>query len=384
MQPDLLTALAAVPVVIWGVLLFARGGFWRVRDLGLPRLSFTSPRRVAAVIPARNEADVIARCVASLLNAASPDSFHRYLVDDDSSDGTAQAARSAAEALGKSVCLTIIPGTPPPAGWTGKLWAMEQGIARARDYHPDFLLLTDADIVHDPVSLASLVALAESRDLDVASLMVRLHCKSFAEKLMIPAFVFFFFSLYPPRWIAQTGARTAGAAGGCILIRPDALDRAGGLAAIRGEIIDDCALAAAVKRSGGKLWLGLADDTVSVRPYGSFSAIEHMIARTAFNQLGHSTVLLLLAVISLLLAFALPVALLLTGKTIPVVLGLLALAAMFVAYVPMVRFYRLTPLWAVSLPCAAVFYLGATLWSAVSYWSGAGGRWKGRVQDPSR
>lgn len=384
MHLDPLTLVALLPLLVWAALLAARGGFWRTPSLRLPTLPAPSRAyHVAAIIPARDEAAVIARSVASLLAGASPDSLHVYLVDDGSSDGTADQARAAADSLGKTSCLTLIPSTPPPPGWSGKLWAMQQGIAGTANFRPDYLLLTDADIVHSAPELAALLTLAERDACDLASLMVRLHCRTVPEKLLIPAFVFFFFSLYPPRWIAQPRARTAGAAGGCILVRPQALERAGGLAAIRNQIIDDCALARAVKRSGGKLWLGLAGDALSIRPYGSFAEIGHMIARTAFNQLQHSLLWLALALLSLILAFILPVAVLFTRELAPAALGTVTLAAMALAYLPMVRYYRLSPLWALTLPFAAVFYMGATLQSAANFWSGAGGRWKGRVQDPS-
>ena len=214
--------------------------------------------------------------------------------------------------------------------------------------------------------------------------MVKLHCRSFAERLLIPAFVFFFFMLYPPGWIRDPRRKTAGAAGGCILIRPEALERIGGIASIRHEIIDDCALATAVKRSGGNVWLGATADTHSVRPYTTFSEIEHMISRTAFNQLRHSFWLLFGTVIGILLIYILPLALIASGSATLTVAGLLALALMVIAYLPMVRFYGLNPLWALSLPFSAGFYTCATIHSAMKYWTGRGGEWKGRAQDRGR
>lgn len=377
------TAIAAAALLAWIYLVGARGGFWQVAPASSPAVARTSSSapRIAVVIPARNEADVVAAAITSLLKQDHPSPLHIFLVDDASSDSTVEAARHAAADLGRSDALTVIAGAPLPAGWTGKMWAVAQGVARARDFHPDFLLLTDADVAHAPGALSSLVALAESGRRDLISYMVRLHCASAAEKLLIPAFVYFFFLLYPPRWVRDPRAHTAGAAGGCMLVRPAALERAGGMERIRGEIIDDCVLAAAIKRTGGALWLGLAPSSASLRPYAGFGAVERMIARTAFNQLRHSAPLLLGCIAGLLLTFVAPVALLFSGHTLPIALAGAAWAFMTVSYLPMVRFYRLNPLWALTLPLAAIFYLVATVHSALNYWLGRGGQWKGRAQD---
>jgi hopene-associated glycosyltransferase HpnB len=235
-----------------------------------------------------------------------------------------------------------------------------------------------------PENIATLVSIAEAGGYDLASFMVKLHCGTLAEKFLIPAFVFFFFMLYPPPWIRDSRRRVAGAAGGCILIRPEALERAGGMAAIRGEVIDDCALARAVKSSGGRVWLGLTESAASARPYQTFAEAGRMISRTAFNQLQHSVWLLLFSLAGLAVTYLLPPALLLSGQRWPVILGASAWLLMTTAYLPMVRFYRLNFLWALTLPLVAVFYMCATLHSAVRYWSGRGGLWKGRVQDPAR
>lgn len=377
----ILAIAAAVPALIWGYLLLGRGRFWRignliVRPAGVP----AAARRVAVIIPARNEAAGIARSIASLLGSADG-SLHIFLVDDSSADGTALLATQAAVSVGKVASLTVLQGHPLPPGWSGKLWAVSQGIAAARDFAPDFLLLSDADIVHSPATIPSLLDIAESGGYDLVSFMVKLHCRGWAEKMLIPAFVFFFFKLYPPAWISSSRRATAGAAGGCLLIRPQALARAGGMEAIRGEIIDDCALARAVKRSGGKLWLGLTDASASIRPYGSFAEIGRMISRSAFNQLHHSTLLLLGAVVGMAVTYLLPPALLLSRHLAPIALGALAWAFMCAAYLPLVRFYRLNPMWTFTLPLAALFYTGATLHSAVKFWLGRGGQWKGRAQD---
>jgi len=379
-----LSLVGLCPAIAWTYLLLARGSFWRVNDKLASentRLSLPVPP-MAAVVPARNEADVIGQTIVSLLNQHSDHSLHVFLVDDESSDGTAEAAREAARQIGKSELLTTIEGRPLPVGWSGKLWAIEQGIERAKKISPRFLLLTDADIVHAPDNVSALLGIAESGKYDLVSLMVKLHCETLAEKLLIPAFVFFFFKLYPPKWIADAQRSTAGAAGGCMLIRPEALARAGGIAAIRSEIIDDCALARRVKQNGGKVWLGLTPSTYSARPYRSFAEIGTMISRTAFNQLHHSVAILLAALLALVLTYVLPIVSLFSGKW-AAVFGLLAWLLMTVAYLPMVRFYKLNILWAATLPFAALFYMGATLHSAICYWVGSGGKWKGRVQDPA-
>ncbi|MGH9620427.1 MAG: glycosyltransferase, partial [Bryobacteraceae bacterium] len=281
--------LGAASLSIWLGLVFGRGGFWRVsRRPPLPR----GCGSVVAVIPARNEAETIGSAVASLL-AQELSPVKIVVVDDESTDGTAKIAQAAASGSGRESDLTVVRGESLPSGWAGKVWAMAQGVARAEQFHPDFLLLTDADIRHGSRGLGDLVAIAQSRRCDLASFMVKLVCRTPAERLLIPAFVFFFFKLYPPAWTASDGFRTAGAAGGCMLIRTEMLRRIGGLAAIRGAVIDDCALARAVKQSGGRLWLGLTEDTESIRPYGSFAEIGRMVSRTAFYQLRHSPLLLL-------------------------------------------------------------------------------------------
>ncbi|MGH8218185.1 MAG: glycosyltransferase [Steroidobacteraceae bacterium] len=383
-------AAAALPLLIWLYLLGARGRFWRVAR-HLPRAQSHAPRpasaaaapgrRVVAVIPARNEADVIGAAVGSLLRQELAGPIHVIVVDDASTDGTAGAALAAAAAAGAAQRLTILDGAPLAAGWSGKLWAMSQGIAGAAVHHPDYLLLTDADIEHERENIALLVARAEAQGLDLLSSMVRLSTATFPERCLIPAFVFFFFKLYPPAWIASPRARTAGAAGGCMLIRPQALSRIGGLAAIRTSIIDDCALAVAVKASGGSISLGLSRTARSLRVYGSFAQIGRMIARTAFQQLRHSYLLLAVTLLGLAVTYLAPPLLLLTGDPLTMTLGAGAWALMTLAYLPMVRFYRLPALWAAALPAIAAFYAGATLWSAVQYRLGRGGRWKGRVQD---
>lgn len=372
--------LAAMPALIWIHLLIGRGGFWRVRELS-PTLPAPPSRRVVAIIPARDEADVIGDTVTSLLQQQYDGPMHLIVIDDGSRDGTAEVARAAAARLRAEQSLTVVPGQPLPSGWTGKLWAMAQGVERALAMNADYLLFTDADIHHEPGNLASLVARAESQHRDLVSYMVRLATVSTAEKWLIPAFVFFFFMLYPPSWVARPGSRTAAAAGGCVLIRPQALARIGGLQCIAGQIIDDCALAAAVKNSGGAVWLGLTRTAHSTRSYGSSTQIGHMIARTAFNQLRHSSWLLLGTLAGLFLTYLLPPLLVLFAGGSLAVLGGVAWLLMSLAYLPMLRFYRRSALWSITLPGIAAFYCAATLYSAVQYWRGRGGQWKGRAQD---
>lgn len=385
----MLTAAALLTVLIWGYLLLFRGVFWRIKPAILPppdqiadQTISQSSARIAVVIPARNEADVVGRTVTSLLRQSGANSIHIFLVNDGSTDGTAQAAREAAAAIGCMEMLTVIEGKPLAQGWSGKMWAVQQGIEQAANTAADFFLLTDADIEHAPDSLATLVSIANSGSYDMASFMVKLHCESLAEKLLIPAFVYFFFKLYPPELIANPSNATAGAAGGCILVRPAALEKAGGIVAIQHEVIDDCALAARVKNSGGKLWLGATATTRSIRPYGSFAEIGKMISRSAFNQLHHSTLLLFLSMIGMVMTYLLPTALALFSHRMPALLGATAWLLMAISYLPVLRLYRLNPLWALAVPLAAVFYVGATFHSAWKYWTGHGGEWKGRVQDP--
>ena len=381
---SIFATITGVTLLIWVYLLLAHGSFWKVGKLIAAGTRNEVAEKIAVIIPARDEAQVIARSVTSLLNQTCSGSIHIFLVDDGSTDDTAQIARRAARQVGKSSALTIIEGWPPPAGWSGKLWALQMGIQRAQDLAPQFFLFTDADIEHDPASIATLVSIAESGSYDLASYMVKLHCGTFAERLLIPAFVFFFFKIYPPAWVSDPQRQTAGAAGGCILIRPEALQRAGGIEAIRSEIIDDCALAQAVKSHGGRIWLGPTELASSIRPYGTFAGIGRMISRSAFSQLNHSVIMLLLAMLGLIATYLLPPILVFTGKRLPMAFGAAAWLLMIVTYLPMVRFYRLNPLWTPLLPAIAVFYMGATIHSAIKYWSGRGGEWKGRVQDPGK
>jgi hopene-associated glycosyltransferase HpnB len=381
----MLMIAGALSLLIWLYLFAGHGGFWRIgKTIAQKTLSPAGPARIAVVIPARDEADVVGRAVTSLLHQSGGHTIHIFLIDDASSDSTARVARETAERAGKPDMLTVIHGLPLVPGWSGKLWAVKQGMEQARALHPDFVLLTDADIEHAPDALDTLAAIAQTGDYDLVSFMVLLECRTFAERTLIPAFVFFFLKLYPPAWIANPRRKTAGAAGGSILIRPESLERAGGIEPIRSEVIDDCALARRVKETGGKVWLGLSSETRSIRPYGSFAGIGRMISRGAFNQLRHSAWILLLALAGLSAAYLIPPLLVLfSHHPAPALLGGAAWLLMSICFLPTVRFYRLFPLWATALPIIATFYMGASVHSAVRYWMGRGGQWKGRIQDPA-
>jgi len=367
--------LGAASAGAWLYLLAGRGGFWRLRDSTGEGALPAAPPSIVAVIPARNEAETAPRAVASLAGQRYAGAFRVVLVDDASSDGTAEAARAAAPAG----LLTTIRGAPLPGGWTGKLWAVAQGVREAGRSRPDYLLLTDADIVHPPGNLEALAARAVSGGYDLVSYMATLECRSPAERAMVPAFVFFFFMLYPPAWIRDPRRGAAGAAGGCMLIRREALERIGGIESIRGELIDDCALARAVKRGGGRVWLGLSAGTRSIRRYETFGEVFGTISRTAFTQLGHSYALLAGTVAGLAIAYLAPPALALGPFSGAVrAVGAAAWLMMCACYRPALRYYRRSPLWAPLLPLASAFYMAATVHSAAAHRRGTGGMWKGR------
>lgn len=328
---------------------------------------------VAVVIPARNEAASIGDAVRSLAaqNYAGP--LGIIVVDDGSSDDTGDIARAVAGTK-------VLRGERLPPEWTGKMWAVAQGVEEARETEPEYILLTDADVVHGPDSVRSLVARAGAEGLDIASHMVLLQARCLPERLLIPAFVFFFLKLYPPAWIADPKRAAAGAAGGCLLIRLAALDRIGGVAAIGGDLIDDCALAARVKHSGGRIWMGLTRSTESVRGYTTFGEIRRMIARTAFTQLNYSLPLLAGTVLGMGLIYISPVALLFSGDRLAMGLAAAAWFLMSALYAPMLRFYRLSAIYAPALPLVALFYTAATIESAIRHYTGSGGMWKGRAR----
>jgi hopene-associated glycosyltransferase HpnB len=387
MTVAILFVLSAISLVIWCVLLFARGGFWRTRPAPpLPIEARETWPAVAAVVPARNEADVIGKAVATLISQNYPGAFHVIVVDDHSTDGTADAARAAALSLQRPERLTVLTAKPLPTGWSGKVWAQSQGIEAVKSLGlpADYLLLTDADIGHPADAVTQLVARATEEKRDLVSLMVRLRCDSLWEKALIPAFVFFFAKLYPFSWVNNPRNKTAAAAGGCMLVKRAALEEAGGIESIRGELIDDCSLAARIKHRGEghhPIRLDVAAQSVSLRPYDNWREIWNMIARTAFTQLRYSPWLLLGTLIGMTLIYLVP-------PIVAIVIGpygwpaWLAWAAMCCAYAPMLRYYGRSPLWAPFLPLVALFYVGATVGSAVRYWRGKGGQWKARVQAP--
>ncbi|SMF45930.1 glycosyltransferase [Streptomyces sp. Amel2xC10] len=374
--------ISAASLAAWLWLLLCQGFFWRT-DVRLP------PRRdpeewppVCVVVPARDEAEVLPASLPSLLAQDYPGRAEVFLVDDGSTDGTGELARALAERAG-GLPLTVTSPGEPPAGWTGKLWAVRHGIALARAREPEYLLLTDADIAHAPDSLRTLVAAARTGGFDAVSQMARLRVASGWERLVVPAFVYFFAQLYPFRRIGRRGTRTAAAAGGCVLLRAEAAERARIPDAIRHAVIDDVALARAVKGSGGRIWLGLADRVDSVRPYPRLRDLWRMVARSAYAQLRHNPLLLAGTVAGLALVYLVPpfavVAGPVAGDTAAAVLGALAWLVMSGTYLPMLHHYRQPPWLAPLLPFTAFLYLLMTVDSAVLHHRGRGAAWKGRT-----
>jgi hopene-associated glycosyltransferase HpnB len=373
-------ALSAVALAIWIYLVFGRGLFWlgRERDDAPVRRPAAAPS-VAIVVPARNEADSIAESVTTL-TAQDYAALNLVLVDDDSDDGTAEVARKAAAAIGAAERLTIVSNTSLPKGWTGKLWAVKQGIAAAEEkFAPKYLLLTDADIVHDADTVSWLVGHSEAHNLVLTSLTARWRCENLAERVHIPAFIFFFQMLYPFAWVNDPKNDMAGAAGGCMLVRTDALRAAGGIDAIHGALIDDCALAVELKKQG-PIWLGLTDRVRSIRPYPDWGDIRRMVARSAYAQLRYSPLMLAGTVIGLALTYLIPPFMALFATGWAQILGIATWALMALAFQPTLRFYRLSPLWGVALPAISFLFMLYTLDSAYQYAAGKGGAWKGRVQ----
>lgn len=368
-----------LPLVIWLVLLFGRGMYWRARErddrLEPPQDLMQWPS-VTAVVPARNEADVIKDTIGSLMAQDYPGRLRVILVDDESTDGTADAART----LDDGSKLTVLTGAKRPEGWTGKLWAVSQGVALASERDaPDYVWLTDADIAHTPENLTHLIARAEEDGLVLTSLMAKLHCKSWSERFFIPAFVYFFDMLYPFRWVNDPKKKMAAAAGGCMLIQRAALEAAGGIAAIRHEIIDDCAMGRLMKGQG-PIWLGLTNRARSIRPYQGMGEIRRMVARSAYAQLHYSPLLLLGTLIGLILIFLAPPAWALFAEGDSWIAGAVSWGLMAASFRPMLRFYGRSPFWGLALPAIGLLYALFTLDSAVQHWRGRGGMWKGRAQ----
>jgi hopene-associated glycosyltransferase HpnB len=366
--------IGAASLLIWLALIFGHDGFWLTaeRDTTDMPMEPANWPEVAAVVPARNEADVIALSIRSLAEQDYAGLLKIIVVDDSSSDGTSQVVR----ALGLSR-VEVEAGLPLTAGWTGKLWAVSQGVERAGS-SPRYLWLTDADIEHAPDTLRMLVSRAEAGELSLVSLMAKLRCESLAERMLIPAFVFFFQMLYPFGKVNRPGG-LGGAAGGCMLVRRQSLVAAGGIGAIRNALIDDCALGALLKLQG-RIWLGLTERSQSVRRYDSFKAVAKMISRSAYAQLGYSPFLLVATIGGLALVYAAPPLLAILGSGFPRLAGAAGWTLMAIAFQPMLGFYRRSWLWGLALPAIAAFYAGCTLLSAWQHVRGRGGTWKGRVQ----
>lgn len=374
--------LTALTCLIWLYLLLGHGRFWLSEPELPPSRTAANPAlapvdapavapTVAVVVPARDEAPFIAATILSLLAQDYAGRFHIILVDDGSSDGTGTIARGLADPR-----LTVLTGAPRPPGWSGKLWAVAQGLAEAGD--AALVLLTDADIEHQPDHIAALVAQQRRANCDMVSEMVALHCDSLAERALVPAFVFFFQLLYPFDWVNDRRRSTAAAAGGTILLRRHALARIGGIEAVQGKLIDDVALAAAVKQ-GGRIWLGHSTLARSIRPYPGFADIWRMIARTAYVQLRFSPLLLIGTTLAMALVWLLPPAATLFAHSAARWLGLAAWVMLSASYWPTLHRYRRGVLWAPILPLVAAFYMAATLGSAVNHYRGRGVAWKGRA-----
>ena len=373
----MITVVAIICVAIWAYLLCARGMYWRAgvhdatRIAGVPGVWPT----VAVVIPARNESECIALSVQSLLRQDYRGPFTVVVVDDDSDDSTGAVATVAAAGDRR---LSVIRTTGPAAGWTGKLWAVSQGIAAAEASHPEYLLLTDADIEHAPDTLSWLVSQSMAGRFVLTSLMAKLRCVNLAEKIHVPAFIYFFQMLYPFAWVTRADSSTAAAAGGCMLVRADALASVGGIASIRGALIDDCSLGAKLK-TVGPIWLGLTNRVQSIRPYPTFADVARMVTRSAYSQLRYSLLALTATTLGMAITFVAPLMLALFASGLPRYLGLLAWAAMSLSFVPTLLYYRLSPIWSAALPGIALLYMSYTLQSAYQHFRRRGGQWKGRV-----
>ena len=361
--------LALLALAVWVYLATAHGRFWS----SLPELGQVPPATGAAVdviVPARDEADTIERVIASLRSQDYRGEFKITLVDDNSSDDTAALAARAGG-------IDVLRLADKPAGWSGKLWALSQGVAATR---APLILFADADIVHHPGHLSSLVAKLDCDSRDMVSEMVRLHCVSTAEKALIPAFVYFFQMLYPFSRVNSRSSRVAAAAGGTILIRREILKRVGGMETIRHTLIDDVALATEVKRKGA-IYLGHSGLASSIRLYPRWRDIWQMVARTAFTQLRFSTALLVATVLAMMLIWLVPPLVAIFGTGAPRWIGIATCAIAAATYQPTLARFRCNPAWAALLPLIALFYLGATMDSARQHWLGRGANWKSRSYD---
>ena len=374
--------IASMVLAIWLYLLAGRGGFWRARerDDEVPAGEGAWPT-VAAIIPARDEAQSVGKTIASLLQQDYRGELAVILVDDQSRDATAQVARDTAARLDAGGRLAVLSGRALPAGWTGKLWAQHQGVELVEHSPrlPDYLLFTDADIVYAPHALTRLIARARSGGYVLTSLMAKLRCRSVAERMFVPAFIFFFQMLYPFAWSNDPRRGTAAAAGGCMLVCRDTLRNAGGMASIRGALIDDCTLAKELKAQG-PIWIGLTEDVHSIRDYPAIADIHRMVSRTAYAQLNYSPLNLAGTILGLAVTYLAPVALAVFAGGWAQLFGLGAWLAMACTFQPTLRFYRVSPLWGLALPAIAAMYMAFTVDSAYQHVRGRGGMWKGRAQ----
>jgi hopene-associated glycosyltransferase HpnB len=381
------TLLALASLLAWLYLIVAHGSFWRLTEHDRHFAPQDAPKpdgmHIIAIVPARNEADVIASSLSSLFSQSFSGLLEVVLVDDDSTDGTAKIATRCAEAENATERFTILSTKGVASGWTGKIAAMNHGFAHVRSLprQPDFVLFCDADIALGANVVERLATGSPLRETTLASLMVRLRCESSAERWFIPAFVFFFQKLYPFSRVNDPNSEVAGAAGGVMLVPPEALSQAGGLEAIRGALIDDCALGSLMKRQG-PIWLGLTDDAWSLRAYPSYADIASMVTRSAYAQLRYSPLRLLIAVAGMSLVYLAPPILAIFADSPAREIALAAYLLMALAYMPSLRFYGLSLARAFALPAIAACYTWFTLESARRHLRGRGGEWKGRYQAP--
>jgi hopene-associated glycosyltransferase HpnB len=388
----ILAAISLIPLAIWAYLLFGRGWFWLCGERDDTAAAANKVRNeadvwpsVVAIIPARDEADMIAHSVGSLLRQDYSGPFSVVVVDDQSTDGTAAVASTAASNARAAERLKIVTGNGPPPGWTGKLSAMRQGLAEveASAQAPEFLLFTDADIAYAPQVLSRLVVIARAKNSVLTSLMVKLRCESAAERWLAPAFVFFFQMLYPFAWVNDPRRATAAAAGGCMLVRREALRAAGGLEAVRSALIDDCALGALMKEQG-PIWLGLTESVDSLRAYSTFAEFRRMVSRSAFAELRYSPLRLAGAIGGMALVYVVPLLFAIFARGAAQAVGAVTWAMMAIALAPMLLLYGRSLIGGFALPAIAAAYVAFTFDSALQYWRGRGGYWKGRFQAPMR
>lgn len=381
-----LLILVILSLIIWLYLITFHGQFWLCNQY-LKAQEIVSKPKISVIIPARNEAKVLRISLTSIANQDYQGEFNINLIDDQSTDDTQKIATEISQQFSPLVNINIIQGQDLPQGWTGKLWAMKQGIDYAKKtFQPDYFLFTDADIEHSKNNLTQLVAKAEKDNLELVSLMVLLRCQSFWEKLLIPAFVFFFQKLYPFPWVNNPQKKTAAAAGGCILISAKALDRIGGIEVLKEALIDDCTLANFVKKTlpqNKSIWLGLTDQIYSLRSYPDFKTIFNMVARTAFTQLNYSLLLLFGTIIGMFITYLIPPLGLIVGifnhNLLLIILSSLTWLLMAIAYYPTLKLYKLSFLWSFNLPLIGFLYNLMTFDSALRYWQGEKSKWKGRV-----